>query len=75
MGPANCLRDNPRQTYDSGGHYVYKVTKSGMVWRKERELWLSEGWSIPVDGSGTPKSAKFKRDSTLVRTSTRNEAI
>jgi len=62
LGPANWLRDNPGKTYDSGGHYVYRMTRTGMVWRKERELWAVEGWSIPVDGSGTPKSAKFKKE-------------
>jgi hypothetical protein len=45
------------------GIYVYRVTKSGMVWRIERELWVALGdrFTTPSDGAGTPRSAAYKK--------------
>ena len=43
------------------GIYGYRVTRSGMVWRKEKEFLDSEGWAVPSDGAGSKKSAAFKR--------------
>jgi len=58
---AVSMKAHPGQTFLEA-LFAYKVTKGGMVWRKEREFWTTEGWSIPVDGAGTPKSARFKKD-------------
>ncbi len=45
------------------GIYVYRMTKSGMVWRLEKKLWEDFGhkFSTPSDGAGSPKSARFKK--------------
>ncbi len=45
------------------GIYVYRVTKSGMVWRIERDLWSSLGkrFTTPSDGAGTPRSSAYKK--------------
>jgi hypothetical protein len=45
------------------GIYVYRVTKSGMVWRIERDLWTALGkqFTTNADGAGTPRSAAYKK--------------
>jgi hypothetical protein len=45
------------------GIYVYRVTKSGMVWRIEQDLWAALGkrFTTPSDGAGTPRSAAYKK--------------
>jgi hypothetical protein len=45
------------------GIYVYRVTKSGMVWRIERDLWraLGKQFTTVADGAGTRRSAAYKK--------------
>jgi len=63
---ASDLKSIPRgqsKNLVSDRTYVYRVTKSGMVWRIERELWTALGrkFTTPSDGAGTPRSAAYKK--------------
>src|SRR5437867_5322014 len=59
---AAWLRAHPTKTTEEDPFYVYRMTKSGMVWRKEKEIWKDEGWHVPSEKIDFGKSAKYKRD-------------